>query len=257
MFEGTVNFAHRGGAALSPENTLESFRAGLAAGADRLEMDARVTADGAVVVIHDATVDRTTNGGGPVAGLSLAELKRLDAGYRFQRAGEFPFRGGGLSIPMLAEVYREFPQTPVNVEIKSTRPGDESRVYEEIRANAAEERTLVAAADHATLERFRAVADGTVPTAASQREIQTFFLASRAGLQATLDPRYSALQVPETYSGLNILTPRFLAAARAHGLRVDVWTVDDPADMRRLRNLGVDGIMTDRPDLLSEVLSEE
>src|SRR5918995_6178568 len=126
-----VNFAHRGGADIAPENTLEGFRNGIRVGAGVLELDVHTTADGHVVVIHDATVDRTTQSTGTVREMTLAELKRLDAGYRFTRDGgkAFPYRGEGIRIPTLEEVYDEFTEVPINVEIKGERPGIEEAVW--------------------------------------------------------------------------------------------------------------------------------
>src|SRR5215213_3619479 len=140
-----VNFAHRGGAGIAPENTLEAFREGLRVGAGVLELDVHTTADGHIVVMHDPAVDRTTQGTGPVREMTLAELKRLDAGYRFTRdeGGTFPHRGEGIRIPTLEEVYDEFTEVPINVEIKGERPGIEEVVWRIIASAGAEERTLV------------------------------------------------------------------------------------------------------------------
>jgi glycerophosphoryl diester phosphodiesterase len=252
-----VNFAHRGGAALAPENTLEAFRRGLKAGADRLEMDLHLSRDGRVVVIHDATVNRTTDGAGAVREMTLREIRQLDAGYRFTPDGEtYPFRGRGIKIPTLEEVYREFPGVPVNVEIKAAPEGWETMVWDVIRSHRAGDRTIVAAANHDVIRRFREVSGGEVPTAASGREVRDFLIALRLGRTGRLKPAYRALQVPVRYRGVRIVTPRFVAAAHALGLRVDVWTVNDPRLMRRMLDMGVDGIMTDRPDLLAEILKE-
>src|SRR5215203_3240073 len=129
-----INIAHRGGAEIAPENTLEGFREGLRVGAGVLELDVHTTADGHVVVIHDAVIDRTTDGTGAVWEMTLAELKRLDAGYRFtrDRGATYPFRGEGVGIPTLEEVYDEFGDVPINIEIKGERPGIEEAVWQVI-----------------------------------------------------------------------------------------------------------------------------
>jgi glycerophosphoryl diester phosphodiesterase len=134
-----VNFAHRGGAKIVPENTLEGFREGLRVGAGVLELDVHATADGHVVVIHDETVDRTTDGSGAVREMTLAEVKRLDAGYWFTPDGgkTYPYRGEGVRVPTLEEVYRQFPDVPINVEIKGERPGIEEEVWRIIEAKSA------------------------------------------------------------------------------------------------------------------------
>ena len=253
-----INIAHRGGAEIVPENTLEGFRKGLQVGAGVLELDVHTTADGHVVVIHDDMVDRTTEGTGPVREMTLAEIKRLDAGYRFtpDDAETFPHRGEGIRIPTLEEVYEEFVEEPINVEIKGERPGIEEAVWQVIEVAGAQERTLVVSESAPTIRRFREASSGRVATASSSMELISFYLLSRVGLSRLSKPRYQALQGPETYHGLRIATPGFIRAAHERGLRVDVWTIDSEADMRRLLGYGVDGIMTDRPDVLARVLAD-
>src|SRR5215208_1169752 len=162
-----VNFAHRGGAKIIHENTREGFREGLRVGAGVLELDVHTTADGAVVVIHDETVDRTTDGSGAICEMTLAEVKRLDAGYRFTPDGgrTYPYRGEGVRIPTMEEVYREFTDVPINVEIKGKRPGIEKALWRIIEGARAEERTLVVSEDSGTIRRFREASGGRVATA--------------------------------------------------------------------------------------------
>jgi glycerophosphoryl diester phosphodiesterase len=254
-----VNFAHRGGAKIAPENTLEGFREGLRAGAGVLELDVHAIADGSVVVIHDETVDRTTDGSGPVREMTLAEVKRLDAGYWFttDEGKIYPYRGEGVKVPTLEEVYRQLPDLPINVEIKGKRPGIEEAVWRIVEDGGSEERTLVVSEDSGTIRRFREVSGGKVATAASSAELISFWLLSRLHLSGLSKPSYQALQGPETYKGLRIVTPELVRAAHERGLRVDVWTIDREPDMRRLLGFGVDGIMTDRPDILAKVLRGE
>ena len=250
--------AHRGASARAPENTLEAFRLAVEEGAGGLELDVHATRDGEIVVIHDATVDRTTDGSGAVAGMTLEELRRLDAGYRFSPDGgrTFPYRGRGTRIPTLAEVYAQFPDVRVNADIKETRAGTEEVVLRVIRRAAAEVRTLVASNDHAVVRRFRRASGGRIRTAASRREIAAFYLMSCSRLEALGRPAYDALQVPVEHKGITLVTPRFLGAAHSRDVRVDVWTINDAAEMRRLLDLGVDGVMTDRPGVLAGLLEE-
>jgi glycerophosphoryl diester phosphodiesterase len=250
-----VNFAHRGGSARAPENTLDAFRLAMEAGAGGLELDVHMTLDKEIVVIHDATVDRTTNGSGAVAEMTSEELRGLDAGYRFSPDGgrTYPYRGRGLRVPTLAEIYEEFPDVAVNMEIKGGQPGVEEAVLEVIRG--AEERTLVASSHHAVIRRFRRVSMGRrVFTGASRLEIGAFYVLSRLRLEWLARPAYEALQVPVEHEGITLVTPRILEAAHSRGVRVDVWTINDPAEMRRLLDLGVDVLMTDRPETLADLL---
>ncbi|MFH5822238.1 glycerophosphodiester phosphodiesterase [Georgenia sp. AZ-5] len=253
-----VNFAHRGGRKVVPENTVEGFREAMRCGEIVVELDVQLSADGAVVVIHDDRVDRTTDGTGLVAAKTLAELQALDAGYRFtpDDGATFPWRGRGVRIPTLEEIYREFPDRPVNIELKGQRPGVEQAAWRVIEAAGAQDRTLVVASSGALIKRFRQVSGNAVATASSRGELVAFRALSMVRLGRVYDTPFQAVQPPDTYKGLPITTQGLVRAAHDSGLRIDVWTVDEVPDMRRLLRWGVDGIMTDRPDVLARVLGE-
>lgn len=247
-------FAHRGGAGLAPENTMEAFRAAVEVWeADALEMDVRLSVDGEVVVIHDATVDRTTDGSGAVAELPWARLRELDAGHRFTDPdGKHAFRGRGVRIPRFEEVLEAFPDTRLNVDAKCPEacPG----LVEAVRRHGARDRVLIAA----ERERHRAAARGYGgPWGASRPQIRRFWILEKVGLANLVPLGADALQVPETWEGRRVVSRDFVEAAHARNVPVHVWTVDDEADMRRLLSWGVDGIQTDRPDRLARVLVEE
>jgi glycerophosphoryl diester phosphodiesterase len=251
-------FAHRGGSALAPENTLPAFEQGVAFGADALELDIQTTREGEIVVIHDPTVDRTTNGAGPVASYTLEELRRLDAGYRFSPDGgqTYPYRGQGIAIPTMREVFERFPTLRVNIDLKESSPERERRLWALIQEYQAEDRVLVASGEiHLAIVRFRQLSAGRVATSASEAEIRRFFYACKARVTRWLRPPYDALQVPELHGRIRIVSPTFIAAAHRLGLDVHVWTVDERGAMERLLALGVDGLMTDRPDVLAEVMA--
>ena len=254
--EWPVNLAHRGASALAPENTIEAFRLAVEAGAGGLELDVHMTRDGHIVVIHDATVDRTTNGTGAVSEMTLDELRRLDAGHNFSPDGgpTHPYRGRGVRVPTLVEVLREFPKVAVNIEIKAATPGIDETVLGVLREANALGRVLVVSTRHATVKRFRRISGGNVSTGASRWEIGVFYISSRFRLEHLVRPAYDALQVPLRHRGIPLVTPRFLKAAHANGVRVDAWTINQADEMRRLLDLGVDVIMTDRPGTLAEVL---
>lgn len=251
-----VNIAHRGGAAMVPENTLEGLRDAAALGDVALEVDAQTCAGGEVVVIHDPTVDRTTDGTGPVAHMGRDDLQGLDAGYRFPSddVEDHPWRGRGVRVPTLESVFGEFPGRPVVVELKDERPGSAEALWHVVEAAGAQDRTVVATSGTAAIRRFRRASGGAVPTAASVGEFAVFWLLSFLYLHRVHDPPFQALQPPEVYRGIRVVTPRLVRRAHEAGLRLDVWTVNDEADMRRLLGWGVDGIMTDRPDVLARLL---
>lgn len=246
--------AHRGGSRLAPENTLAAFRRAVDWWrADVLELDVHATRDGEAVVIHDATLERTTDGSGPVAQKSLAELRGLDAGFRFTPDGgrTFPFRGRGVRIPILREVLGAFPTVRVNVEIKDGAV--QGAVRREIDAADAHVRVLIAAGRRRDRAEF---ADYPGAVSASGEELRRFFVLHLVGLARWTPGRVDAFQMPERYGGRRVLSARLVDQAHAHNVAVHVWTVDREADMRRLLDWGVDGIVTDRPDRLARVLHE-
>jgi glycerophosphoryl diester phosphodiesterase len=254
---GIACFAHRGGAALWPENTLESFRGGLAAGCQWIETDVHMTRDGQIVTFHDRTLERTTNGRGPICELTLTELRRLDAGYNFSSDGRsFPFRNQGITVPTLAEVVELDPSARINVEIKQMRPSMTAALWRFIDERGLHDRILVACENADVVREFRNLARGTVASSAGKREAFAFWLAARAGLVDRLPIEYDALQVPVGFAGLEVVTPAFVAAAHHRGLQVHVWTIDSLAQMRWLIDIGVDGIMTDHPARLAELARE-
>jgi glycerophosphoryl diester phosphodiesterase len=256
--EWPVNLAHRGASDMAPENTIEAFRLAVEAGAGGLELDVHMTRDGHIVVIHDATVDRTTSGSGAVSEMTLHELRKLDAGHNFRSDGGStrPYRGRGVRVPTLGEVLEEFPGVAVNIDIKAGNPGIEETVFGVLREANALRRAIVVSTAHAILKRFRKVSGGHVSTGGSKWEIGIFYLLSRLRLERLVLPAYEALQVPLRHRGILVVTPRFVRAAHARGVRVDAWTINQADEMRRLLDLGVDVIMTDRPGTLAEVLNE-
>jgi len=220
--------------------------------ADMLEMDVRLTRDGEVVVIHDATVDRTTDGSGAVSGFTLREIQSLDAGYRFtDQDGAHTYRGRGVVIPTLDEVLSGFPDMRVNIEAKE--PAVARPLAQVIARHGAGHRALIAAEFEASRREVRGY-EG--PWGASYRQVLLFWLLHHLPGGSPYTPAADILQVPERRGRLQVVTPRFVREAHRHGIPVQVWTVDREDDMRRLLDWGVDGIQTDRPDLLSGVLCE-
>lgn len=245
--------AHQGGDGLRPSNTLLAFQHAVDLGVDVLEMDVHQTRDGALVLMHDTTVDRTTDGSGPLAELTLQEVKRLDAAFRWPYdTPEPPYRGRGVRVPTLAEVIERFPRLRYNVEIKPDSAVVARALCGELKALDAAPRTLVASFHENALEAFRDACPG-VATSAYSGEVRWFYVQYRLGLAGVSRPAMAALQVPMRRDGYDFTEPEFIAAVSPR-LHLDYWTVNNEADMRLLVARGAGGIITDRPDLLLEVL---
>jgi glycerophosphoryl diester phosphodiesterase len=254
--EPTLHISHRGGALLAPENTLHAFRMAVEQyRTQMLELDVHLTRDGEVVVAHDHSLNRCTNGTGPLAALTFAELRRLDAGFHFTPDGgrTFPFRNQGVLIPTLREVLRAFPGLRINLEMKPEAPGTEDALYQVLRAEHSLERVCLGSEHDSVAERLVA----RMPDACHfyPREALTAFVLSIHGGEAPPeDPRYTVIDMPLYFGEVRLVNEHFLRTAARHGKWVNVWTVDDPEEMRRLVSEGVGGIMTDRPDLLRRIL---
>jgi glycerophosphoryl diester phosphodiesterase len=240
-------FAHRGGAGLAPENTRGAFRQAAALGVDGCELDVRLSKDGEVVVIHDATLDRTTDADGPVSALTAAELGRVDAGHRFGEEAGFPWRGRGEGVPRLADVLADHPVLPFIVEVKGDDPAFARAAVAVVARAGALDRVCFGGFSDVTLAAVRA-AHPTTCTSAATEELRralyrSYLWLSPGGVQ------YQAFQVPEASNGTRIVSPRFVRLARRGGRVLHVWTVNTPDDIARLEAWGVDGVITDRPDV--------
>ncbi len=269
-----VVLAHRGASAEAPENTLPAFALAEAAGADALEIDVRLTADGVVVVHHDATIDRLTDGRGPLRALTLQRLRQFDAGYRFSPDGgsSFPYRGRGVVVPTLAETLAAHPALGINIDLKDHDAAMARAAVETVAAAGARDRTLLTSFDAGVLAEVRRL-DPAIATGLAQSEVARFYraywrscwlpgrppAAVGAALRAAglLPASARALQVPPRHRGLPLVTPGSVAAAHAAGLAVHVWTVDAPEAMRRLLACGVDGIVTNRPAVARALIDGE
>lgn len=280
-----LNIAHQGGEIEAPSNTLYALKTAVAKGSDVLEIDVYATADRELVVLHDATVDRTTNGSGRVDRMTLAQIKALDAAHWFvpdcgtchgRPDAEYALRGyatgerklkgdmkrqfepNDFRIPTLREVLETFPGELINIEIKATAP--QTAPYErELAALLAEygrttDTIVVSFTDTAT-ETFKLFAP-EVSTALGTAQAAAFWGSAQGPLPGAPSPRHHALQVPIELNGVTVVTPEFVQKAHANGLAVHVWTINDRPDMEWLIDIGVDGVMTDRPTLLEQVLAE-
>lgn len=239
-------YAHRGAAAERPENTLVSFARALELGADALELDVHMTADGQVVVSHDPSGRRMAGVGAEIRRSMWEDVVRWNAGYGFLAPdGSRPFAGAGIGVPTLEQVVVEFPGVPLNVDLKQREPDMVPVVLGLLRRLRAEDRVLLASFHLRNLLAVRALGYGG-PTALSLPEVAALRFTPRQ-LFRLLPLTGDAAQIPVRAGRVSLATPRFIAKCHALGLRVDYWTINDPDQARHLLDLGADGIMTDDP----------
>jgi glycerophosphoryl diester phosphodiesterase len=249
--------AHRGGARLAPENTLAAFDGARALGADAVELDVRLTADGEVIVFHDETTERVTGTPGTVADRSFGELEALDAGHAFtpDRGRSFPWRGRGLAIPALSAVFARYPGMLFNIEAKDPSPQLAEALARAVRAAGRVHAVCVGSSDDAQAGRIRELlpeACHFLPEGAAACHV---LAAKGVRGDETCPGGYDVADLPQRLEeGVDVVDAAVVRWFHARGVAVHVWTVDDEADMRALLALDVDGIMSDRPDVLKRVL---
>lgn len=255
----TLNIAHQGGEGLWPSNTMLAYKNAVALGVDMLEMDMHATRDGVLVLSHDETLDRLTNVKGRIADLPIAELLKADAGFVLdpQSNRVYPFRGQGVQVAQVRDVLTTFPNTPMIIEIKQATPSIAAPFCKLLRDTNMTGKVIVASFSDAALNDFRTTCPG-VKTSMTARELRPIVLLGKIGLAGlvSVPESVAAVQVPVRAEGLEVVTPAFIRAMHARGIAVQVWTINDEAEMRRLVQMGVDGIITDYPDVLKKVLSE-
>ena len=254
-----IVIGHRGASGELPENTLPAFERALSRGAAILETDVHLTRDGEVVLCHDPQLDRTTDGSGAVEDHTLAELQRLDAGYHFSSdsGASFPQRGKGIRIPTLNEAFEAFPGIRFNVEIKRNSAPLIDATLGIVAEAGREATTLLAAEADDTMSALRArlAAIGLRPAmGAAVGDVVGFVRAAAEG--GTPPPEPMALQIPPSFAGNPLVTPEFVGFVHRHGVQLHVWTINEEDEMRRLLDLGVDGVMSDLPGLLRKVVDE-
>jgi len=241
---------------LAPENTIPSFALGRALGADVLEFDVHASRDGVIVVIHDPTLERTTDGSGAVREHLWYDLQHVDAGYHFTRDGhDFPYRGQGVRLPTFEDVLQQFPLACCNIEIKQETPLIVEEVVRIITHFNAESRVMLAAEHDSIMAHIRRHA-GPIATSFAAGEVADFVARVHAGNFDGYRPEGRALQIPPRFGDVELVTTDLIAAAHRLGLEVHVWTINQRDEIERLLALGVDGIMSDLPGLVRTVVDE-
>ena len=259
-FKPPFVIAHQGGDGIWPGDTLYAFEHAVEIGADVLEMDAHLTKDGQIVLMHDEKVDRTTNGTGLIEDLTLPELKQLDAAFKWSNdeGKTFPYRGQGIRVPTLDELFQKFPETRYVIEIKLTQNPIDKPLCDLIRKYGLQDKVVIASFHDQAMQNLRKTCP-EVATSASRGEVTKFVLLGKVFLSGLVAPQYQSIQPPynpEESMHIPIMTKRFIRAVHAKKVAVEPWTVDDPDLMKQYIEWGVDGIITDRPDLMIELLQD-
>lgn len=255
--------AHRGGAGLAPENTLAAFRHATTLGVDVIELDIHLTKDGHLVVIHDETIDRTTDGSGKVNELTLAEIQSYDAGFHFvDPDGRHSYRGQGVVVPTLEAVFQEVPkEMRFTIEVKDTNDPD---LYEEIGlqlwdllvAYDVQDKVLIGSFDQRILDMMTDISAGKAIISAGKQEVTKFVLLHKLGLHTLYKTKVDSIEMPVKVAGVDLIDPKLIHAAKRRGMDVHYWTINNLETMEELLELGVDGIISDRPDIMIDLLDE-
>ena len=252
-----IAHGNEAGNGLYPGNTLLYLEKMVELGVDALEIDLALTADGHLILIHDTDVDRTTEAQGAVNSMSLEELRRLNMAHHWTRDGAyFPYRDTPLGVVTIDEVFAALPDTPLIIELKNDDPRAAQALCRSVRAAGSEGRVIVSSFYGGVIRHFRRLCP-EVATGAATFEAMLFFAAQLCHAEKLLRPCYQTMQLPMQYYGIPVFSRRFVRAARNCGLHISVWTVNDPREMRRYIDLGLNGVVTDRPDSLIEILQQQ
>lgn len=255
--------AHQGGELLAPSNTMAAFTNAANMGVDVIETDLHITKDGYLVAIHDPTVDRTTNGHGKVADMTLEDIQKLDAGYHFKDLnGNYSYRGKGVYIPAAEEMFQTFDHMRIEMEIKDDNPPERidemaSKLWALIKKYHMEDKILVASFDQNILDTFNKYAKDRVATCGGKQEVTKFVVFHKFFLRNLYQPHTDSFQIPIEDSGFDLTDQKLITGAHRRGQDISYWTIDDPKEMKKLLDAGADGILTNRPDLLLKIVAEK
>lgn len=249
--------AHRGDSEYFPENTIPAFKSAFELGVDVIETDVHLTKDGHIVIWHDPTLERNTNGSGTIESHTLAELKELDAGYTYSKDGgkTFPFRGQGIQLATLDEALNTLPEARFNIDLKSQEEEIVPTYMKIIRDNHAENRVCTASFHLNNLKKLRAAAPDFL-TSISTFEVIPLLAKQKLHILPKAFSRKIIFQVPVKQYGISVVTPAFVKEMHKRDAVVMVWTINDKKDMEYLYSIGVDTIMTDNPRLLIQTAKE-
>jgi glycerophosphoryl diester phosphodiesterase len=263
--ERPLVIAHGGGNHLAPSNTLAAFTHAYELGVDVLEFDVHITADGQLVSIHDPTIDRTTDGNGRVNDMTLKEIQEFDAAYSFlDLDGEYSYRGTGVIVPAVEDIFTTIddPDMLYAIEIKDTNDPDlyeeiSLKLWELIKQYGLEENVIIASFDQDIIDIVLDISGGEALVSGGRSEITRFVIFHKLFLNGLYQQNVHALQIPTEDSNINLMDRKIIDGANRRGMDVHYWTINDLYTMEELIELGANGIMTDRPDLLLELLEDK
>ncbi|HZJ87702.1 MAG TPA: glycerophosphodiester phosphodiesterase [Sphaerochaeta sp.] len=250
--------AHRGDSAHYPENTLPAFESADRLGVDVIETDVHLSKDGQIVVWHDATLDRTTDGKGAISDYTLEELRAFDAGFMFSPDGgkTFPFRGKGVQLCTLEEALIACPTQRFNVDLKSRGEATVDAFIAVVQRQQAKKRVLGASFHLCNLKMLRKK-EPRIQTSLCTLEVMRYLFAQKLRiLPKTKQDELMVFQVPAAQWGITVITADFIQRMHSRGAIVQVWTINEESEMRRLFAMGVDSVMTDKPELAIKVAEE-
>lgn len=257
-----IVLAHRGGSHLAPEHTMIAFEKAVSLGVDGFEIDIRLTKDEEIVVFHDETVDRTSNGAGFVKDLTIEELKQLNFGYHFEDLeGNFPYREQKVEIVTLRELFEIYPNMYINIDIKDGPDSYEgslmpSKLWRLIEEFGAENRIVVTSFYSEQVDRFNLYAQNQVALGAGENDVRKAFTAFTSQFGHLYHPKVDVFQIPTKFGVVSLESSKFIQFLGKLNIPVHFWTINNPNTMERLIKLGAKGIVTDRPDIAVPLLQQ-
>lgn len=261
-YDEPLIIAHQGGYHLAPSGSIAAFDKAVDIGAHVLEYDLHITKDGYLALIHDPTVDRTTDGSGEVAAMTLKEVQALDAGYSFKDlSGEHSYRDQGVYIPDVREMFERYPDKLHMIEIKDTNPYERmdeiiTTLWSLVEEFDMQDKVLVAAFDSFILDRVTELTNGQAATGGGKKETTKFVITHKFFLQPFYFPKVDSFQLPLEQAGFDLTDKKLIKGAERLNQQVHYWTINDKDVMLTLLENGAHGIITDRPDLLREAIEE-
>lgn len=256
--KGYTHISHRGASGESPENTMEAFKIAVEKHqTEVLEMDVHSSKDGVIVVIHDSTLERTTNGRGKVKEYTYEELKKLDAGYWFKKNENniYPYRNKSITIPSLIEVINTFPGLKFNIEVKQKNPSIEHTVINIIRELGVTNKVILGSSNISVSRKLKKLAPD-IASFCNRWDVILFYVLNKLNLSFLYRPKHQAIQTTANTILINNVQPSMINTAHKKGMLFHVWTINNERDMEKYLNMGVNGVITDYPDKLTNVLKK-